>query len=129
MDFNNVLLEALTTIVGLVISLVGFYVTYLINKKIKNDKLKTILASLENLVQNAVLETYQTYVEELKDKDLFDAKAQKKALTHALEYIKANMPSYVEKWLESNFKDVEEYLISLIEAQIGLLKNRVKGVK
>lgn len=129
MDINSTLVDAITTLVGLAVSLLAFYGTYLINKKIKNDKLKTIIMSLQEVVKNAVLETYQTYVEELKDKDMFNAEAQKKALRHALEYIKANMPYEVQKWLESNYGHIDDYLKSLIEAQIGLLKNNAKGVK
>jgi len=129
MELNSTIIDAITTLVGLAVSLLAFYGTYLINKKIKNDKLKTIMMSLQEVVKNAVLETYQTYVEELKDKDMFDTEAQKKALRHALDYIKANIPYYVQTWLESNFSHVDEYLKSLIEAQIGLLKNNAKGVK
>ena len=50
----------------------GTLITFLINKYVKNDKLKTILSSLNETVRNATSEVYQTYVEALKDEDLFD---------------------------------------------------------
>ena len=42
----------------------------------------------------------------------------------ALETIKKNLPKDVEKWLKDNYDDIESFLKSLIEAQIGLLKNK-----
>ena len=126
MNWGEILTQIILSIVGIILSSLGVYVTYFINKKIKNEELKRLINSLNELVQNAVLETYQTYVEELKNKNIFDAEAQKNAYNHALHLIKVNMPADVEKWLQANFTDVERYLKTLIEANIGLLKNKTK---
>ena len=82
-----------------------------------------MMNSLNEIVKNAVLEVYQTYVQELKDKDIFDKEAQKIALEHALKIIKENIPEKVETWLKTNITNYQEYLKGLIEAQIGALKN------
>lgn len=126
MNWSEILTQLLLGILGTVISAVGVYVTYLINKFIKNDKLKTIVASLNELVQKSVLEIYQVYVESLKKQGNFNETAQREALQACLDLIKKNMPKEVETWLKTNYTDVEAYLKSLIEAQIGLLKNQSK---
>ena len=123
MDWNSILTEILLAIIGVV----GTFFTYLINRYIKNEELKGIINSLNDLVRNSVLEVYQTYVEELKDKNIFDEEAQKEALKRCLDLINRNIPDNVEKWLKWNYADAEKYLKSLIEAQIGLLKNGGKN--
>lgn len=122
MNWENILTEVILSILGIVLSGLGALATYWISKLIKNDKLKTIINSLNDIVKKATLEVYQTYVEELKEKNIFDREAQKTALSKALKIIETNLPSDVSKWLEDNFTDVREYLKGLIEAQIALLK-------
>ena len=126
MDYNAIFTELIIGIIGLVLSAVGAIIAVLINKYVANENLKTTLASFHDLIRNSVLETYQKYVEELKDKNMFDENAQKTALAACLSIIKANMPQRVEKWLKSNVSDIDEYLKSNIEAQIGALKNSGK---
>ncbi len=122
MNWESILTEIILSIAGIVFTALGGLVSYWISKKIKDDKLKTIMTSLNEVIKNAVLETYQTYVEELKDKNMFDEKAQKKALERCLTIIKTNMPLEVKNWLEANYDDITAYLKGLIEAQIALLK-------
>lgn len=126
MDFNEILTQLLVGILGLIFSVLSIIITTLINKHIKDEDLKQIATSLNDLVQKSVLEVYQTYVEALKKAGTFDAKAQKIALERCLDLIKANMPKRIETWLKSNYSDIEGYLKSLIEAQIGFLKNNAK---
>lgn len=123
MNWNEIGTQLIIGIVGIVISGLGIYVTYLINKWVKDKELKEIILSLNQVVQQAVLTIYQTYVEELKCKNEFTLEAQKQALERCLALVKANIPIKVEEWLKSNYTDIERYLKSLIEAQIGLLKN------
>ena len=126
MDWNEIGTQLILGIVGVIISGLGVYVTYLINKYVNDAKLKNILTSLNTLVQNSVLEVYQTYVEALKKAGNFNAEAQKLALERCLVLVKANMPKALETWLKANYSDIESYLKSLIEANIGLLKNKAK---
>ena len=60
MDWNGIATEIILGVVGLVMSALGILITYLINKYIKNDELKGIVNSLNELVRNSVLEIYQT---------------------------------------------------------------------
>ena len=126
MDWNGIATEIILGLVGLVMSAIGVLITYIINKYIKNDELKGIVNSLNELVRNSVLEVYQTYVEALKKGGIFNETAQNEALERCLALINRNMPEKVHAWLEANYGDIEAYLKSLIEAQIGLLKNQSK---
>lgn len=126
MNWSEIGTQIILGVVGVIISGIGVIVTYLVNKYVSDNKLKTLLTSLTTLVQNSVLEVYQTYVEALKKAGSFDAEAQKQALERCLQLIKVNMPKDLKAWLQANYSDVESYLKSLIEAQIGLLKNNAK---
>lgn len=122
MNWGEILTQIILGIIGIVIAGLGTLSTYLINKYIKNEKLKTIVNSLNELVKNSVATIYQTYVEALKKGGMFDANAQKQALERCLELVNSNMTNDVKEWLEENFLDVQDYLTGLIEAQIALLK-------
>lgn len=126
MNWGEIGTQVILSILGIVISGFGVVVTYLVNKYVNDAKLKNILTSLNTLVQNSVLEVYQTYVEALKKAGNFDAEAQKLALERCLTLIKANMPKNIETWLKANYSNIESYLKSLVEAQIGFLKNNAK---
>ena len=123
MNWDSILTEIILGLVGLLFSALGVFLTYLINKYIKDQKIKDLVNSLRDLVRNSVLEVYQTYVEELKDHNMFNVTAQQTALERCLALIKANMSIELKTWLEANYGDFTHYLKSLIEAQIGALKN------
>lgn len=123
MNWAEIGTQVIVGIIGVLITGLGTLITFLINKYVKNDKLKTILSSLNEVVKNAVSEVYQTYVEALKKDGMFDAEKQKEALNKALEIIKTNLPTDVMNWVKENYSDIDVYFKSLIEAAIGLLKN------
>lgn len=123
MDWAEIGTQLVLGIIGLLITGLGTVITYVINKYVKDAKLKNILSSLNETAKNAASEVYQTYVEALKDKNMFTAEAQKEALNKALEIIKNNLPSEVMQWVTDNYSDIDAYFKSLIESAIGLLKN------
>lgn len=122
MNWNEILTDVVLGVVGVVISTLGTYVTYWISKRIKDEKLKGIVSSLNDIVRKAVLQVYQTYVESLKAQGTFDEEAQKEALNRALKIIKEEMPMEVHNWLLENYDDVNEYLKTLVESSIALSK-------
>ena len=127
MNWAEIGTQIIVGIIGVLLTGLGTLITFLINKYIKNDKLKTILSSLNETVRNAVSEVYQTYVEALKKDGMFDTEKQKEALNKALEIIKTNLPKDVMKWVQENYIDIDSYFKSQIEAVIGLLKNCAKS--
>lgn len=122
MNWNEIGTQVIIAVLGVIISGLGIVFTYLINRFIKNDELKQIMNSLNQLVKSAVLEIQQIYVDELKKNGAFNYEAQKLAIEKCLNTIKANMPIKVEQWLKSNYMDIDNYLKTLIEAQVKLLK-------
>ena len=124
MNWNEIGTQLIIAIGSILISGAGLLVTYFINKFIKNDKLKRLMNELNVLVQNSVNEVYQTYVDDLKKGGVFNKECQKEALTKALELMRNNMSADLSKWVNENHTNVTEYLKGLIEAQIGLLKNK-----
>lgn len=123
MDWAQIGTQVILGIIGVLITGLGTLITFLINKYVRNDRLKSILSSLNETIRNAVSEVYQTYVEALKHDGMFDADAQKEALAKALEIIKRNLPADVMDWVKENYTDIDEYFRSQVEAVIGLLKN------
>ena len=123
MDWAEIGTQIILGVIGVLITGLGTLITFLINKYVKNDQLKRILSSLNETVRNATSEVYQTYVEALKDTNMFTDAAQKKALEKALIIIKNNLPTDVMDWVKENYTDIDGYLKSLVEAAIGLLKN------
>lgn len=126
MNWTEIVKEVIIYLIGFALTAIGGAVTYLINKHIKNEQAKDTVASFNDLVRISVLEVYQTYVQELKDRDIFDERAQKSALNAALRLIQENMPARVQTWLNENYADVEAFIKTNIEAQIGALKNSAR---
>ena len=126
MNGTEIVKEVIIYLIGFALTAIGGAVTYLINKHIKNEQAKDTVASFNDLVRISVLEVYQTYVQELKDRDIFDERAQKSALNAALRLIQENMPARVQTWLNENYADVEAFIKTNIEAQIGALKNSAR---
>lgn len=123
MDWKVLLSEIALKAVGIIFLLISAWITNIVSKYVKNEKKKTTINSFNELIHKSVLTTYQTYVENLKDKNIFNKDAQKTALTACLYLIKENMPRDVEKWLKKNVDDIDGYLKDQIEAEIGELKN------
>ena len=123
MDWAEIGTQVILGIIGVLITGLGTLITYVINKYVKDARLKNILSSLNETAKNAASEVYQTYVEALKDKNMFTKEAQEEALKKALEIVKNNLPGEVMQWVTDNYSDIDAYFKSLIEAAIGLLKN------
>lgn len=126
MDWNAIGTQVILSIIGVVLTGLGSLFTYLINKYVKNEKLKTVVSSFDTLVKDSVENVYQTYVEALKKDGMFDEAAQKEALSKCLALIESNMSSDVLSWLNSNYADIESYIKDQIEAMIAKLKNGSK---
>lgn len=126
MDWQNILTQIVLSLVGLVISVGGTWLTYLISKKVKNEDLKNMLSDALKIVQNGVDYTYQTYVEALKGTDFWDKEAMKVAKDKAAEYIRDNLTDEVKKYIESTGKTLEEWIKQQIEIAIKKSKDSAK---
>ena len=122
MDWGSIGTQVILGIIGVIITALGTVVTMLINKYVKDEKLKSMLNSLNQLLQNCVAEVQQTYVDALKKQGKFDLDAHEQALETALSKAKDSMTSEMWDWLVANYKDPDSYLRSRIEAIIGSFK-------
>lgn len=124
MDWQTILLSALSVILtGLATWGVERLVAFL-NSKIKNAKALQYLTDAVGIVANAVKATYQTYVQALKDKDMFTAEAQKTALSAAVNQAQSQMSNELKNYITNNFGDLTEWITSQIEAALYDLKKK-----
>ena len=116
------------SVVGIVVTGLATYVVTLlnnfINSKIKDQKMANIANNLVNIVLDSVKLVYQTTVETLKSKGLFNAEAQAEAKQQALNIIKGKLTTELKDYILSQSSDIEAFLSDMIEAQLYNLKNK-----
>lgn len=115
-----------------IIPLLGILTTFLvalIKTKMKEiqDNTDSALADkylgmLTDTISACVLATNQTYVNSLKDKDLFDADAQKEAFKQTYENVLTILSADAKEYLTSAYGDLAAFITSKIEAEIAMGK-------
>lgn len=115
-----------------IIPLLGILTTFLvalIKTKMKEiqDNTDSALADkylgmLTDTISACVLATNQTYVNSLKDKDLFDAEAQKEAFKQTYENVLTILSTDAKEYLTSAYGDLAIFITSKIEAEIAMGK-------
>lgn len=117
-----------------IIPLLGLATTYLIQflktktaeiKQVtKNDIAVNYINLLEQIVCDCIVATNQIYVQALKDKNVFDAEAQKEALQITLNAVKTILSDDAEEYLAMFVKDLDAYIVEKIEANIERMKKK-----
>lgn len=121
--FVNVLVSALSTVLLALLTFLGSKLTNLIDAKVKDSKGNRLLKQATEVVLTAVRATFQTYVETLKNKNVFDAEAQKVALSKAKETVLSQLSTEVKSYITTNYGDLNEWITTQIESSINYLKN------
>lgn len=93
----------------------------LINR-VDNDKHDKYILMLQETVTDCVLTTTQTYVDALKGQNAFDLEAQKKAFEMTKTAVLAILTDDAKEYLASALGDFDQYLTTLIEAQVQVNK-------
>lgn len=127
MDWQAILLSVISIVLTALVSWGAERLIALINTKLANSKYAKYLTSTVEVVTRAVKTTYQTYVQELKDKDMFTPEAQKEALAKAGEMALSQLTEDAKSWIASNFGDVGAWISNTIESVIYDLKNKLTG--
>ena len=127
MNWQAILLSIISIVLTALVSWGAERLIALINSKLANSKYAKYLTSSVDVVTRAVKTTYQTYVETLKDKNMFTADAQKEALSKAGEMALAQLTDDSKKWIQTNFGDVKTWIANTIESVIYDLKNKPAG--
>lgn len=128
-NFWTELGTALTPILTSLISVLVAFLIRLINIKVTELKGKVddkteykYIEMISNTVTKCVTEINQTYVENLKDKNMFTAAAQKEAFNNCLKSIENLLPDECKKYITETYKDLEAYLKVQIEAEVNKQK-------
>jgi len=96
-----------------------------VKQKTQNELLNKYLDMVNATVENCVIATNQTYVEALKNQNMFDAEAQKEAFKKTFEAVKSLLSEEAIAYLTELSGDADLYLSTLIEAEV----NKNKGSK
>ena len=123
MDWQNILLSIVSIVLTALVSWLTQRLITWINNKISNSKNAKYMTDAIEIVVRSVKVTYQTYVQALKDKNIFDKAAQKEALTRAKNMALSQLSQDVKSYIESNFGDIESWVNNVIESTIYDLKN------
>lgn len=90
--------------------------------KSENELVEKYVTLLAQTISDCVIATNQTYVEELKDKNMFDEAAQKEALQKTYNTVMTILSDEAVEYLETIYGDLHEYIITKIEKEVNLNK-------
>lgn len=117
-----------------IVPLLGVLTCFLVNYiKAKTTELNTnnssellskYLTMLSDTVCDCVIATNQTYVEALKNKNAFDAEAQKVAFEMTYNAVIKVLSAEATEYLTNIYGDLSTYITNMIEAEVN--RNKVK---
>ena len=129
MDFLSILNEAFQILVPLALIFGISALALFLKKKKKEVKEKTdseiahkYLDMLEDTIMKSVISTTQTYVDALKNKNAFDAEAQKTAFKMSYDAVMATLTEEAKTYLTTIVADLESYITTRIEYNVSVNK-------
>jgi hypothetical protein len=132
MDWIKILNEIFSIFVVPLFGLLTIYLVKVIRVKVDNIKAKSnselankYMDLLTDTICNCVIATNQTYVDALKNENIFDGEAQKEAFKRTYEAILAILSDDARKYLENIYGDLTKYIEECIEAEVN--KNKVRA--
>lgn len=128
MDWKDLLIYIIQSLCGLVISVGIPYAFTLLRKKVKDEKLARIIDRVENIVSKTVILVNQTYVDALKESDLFDKEAQIAAFEMCKERVLAMLNEESINAIAETYGDFDEWIRTLIEAYVRENKLSFVGI-
>lgn len=122
----NIILSGVSIIVtGLASWGVGVLISWM-NSKIKDQTLAKHLAAVTQIVTDAVMNVFQSFVETLKANGNFDESAQKEAKERAYAIIMEQMTPELIDYVKDNYGELESWINNKIESVIYTLKSTNK---
>ncbi len=118
----QILIAAVSVIVT---GLAGWGVTAFttwVSSKMKDQKAAKMLSDIMQIITDAVMEVFQTYVEALKNTGKFDEAAQKMAKEKAMQKIMARLTETMKNYISEHYGDIMEWISDKIESTIYQLK-------
>lgn len=125
MDICNVcLVPILAVLTGYIVTLIK-QKTNEISNNVENEKIKSYINMLGETITNCVIATNQTYVESLKNKNIFSAEEQKVAFQKTLDAVNAILTDEARTYLSMVYKDLDSYIAEVIESKVNALKQPI----
>lgn len=121
-QISECILTILMVVVTTLLSWGVAKLTKFIDNKVSDSKIKNMLNEAIGVVTRVVKEVTQTYVDDLKNKNMFDKEAQKRALELAKEKVRTQLKQSTKEYIETNFNGFETWLATTIEAKLYDLK-------
>ena len=118
MTLKEIILSALSVFLTGIATYLSVLFTTWISSKIKNEKLKRLADELAKLITDEVLYTQQVFVDELKNKDIFDKKAQEEALQVTIRRIENKLSDDMKEYIKTQSPLITDYLKEKVEATI-----------
>ena len=128
MGWNEILMYVIETVLKLVVAVAIPYGFNILRKKLQNDTQIKYLGKFEKLVTDAVNEVQQTYVSNLKAKNMFDKEAQLEALAKVKAIVLNTMNDRMQEIVIDAVGDFDTYMRSLIESEVFKIKTSNKAV-
>ena len=129
MNWTEILQEIIQVCVVPVMGVLTTYLVILIKNKTKQitDKTNSDLADkyinmLSDTIQTCVIATNQTYVNNLKKDNMFNAEAQKTALHMTADTVKQILSADAQEYLTTTYGDLNALIMQKIEAEV--VKNK-----
>ncbi len=93
-----------------------------IKAKTDNTVLKKYIDMLNETISTTVIAVNQTYVDSLKEQDIFTEEAQQKAFNKVLETVKSSLTEDAVIYLNEAIGDLDSYIKNKIEEQVKVNK-------
>jgi recombinational DNA repair protein (RecF pathway) len=93
-----------------------------LKKKTDNEIAQKYIDLLNNTIVTCVTATNQTYVNALKDKNMFDKEAQEEAFRRTFEAVQEILSDEARVYLNEIYNDLNEYIVNQIEATVNYEK-------
>lgn len=127
MDWSMILQTLFTVVLIPLLGLITKYLVQFLATKIgavqaatDNDTFDKYLGLLQDTVTDCVVATNQTYVNALKDKNAFDAEAQKEAFKLTYQAVLTILSDDAKTYLGEALGDLTVYIKNLIETQVNV---------
>lgn len=129
MNWLEIANQVCQTLLPLVLTALSVTLIAFVNNKLEEGKKMSeseltdkYLTMLQGTIEDAVLATTQTYVEALKNQNMFDKEAQKHAFQMTYDAIMKVLTEDAKKYIESAVGDLETYITNKIESTVKLSK-------
>jgi hypothetical protein len=129
MEWMTLLYKVIEIAIIPLLGVLSAYVIKFINSKsaqltakAENEKAVKYINVVNDTITSCVLATSQTYVEALKKENAFTEEAQKEAFQKTYQAVMSLLPNDTKQFLAETYSNVEEYLITKIEAAVNKTK-------